>query len=187
MVPKGGLEPPRVTSHAPQTCASTSSATSAFRSRTAFGLLQSYQLLDRLSYFVAGDEAGACGLAAGAAVGAVAGAVVVVVPAGAPEGAVAGEGCCCGLGDAAGCASSVADCNTERWPRMGSESIRAISMKSAAAPMVILARSVCVPRGPNAVLDTLLEKSAPASALPGCNSTATTSTMQVKIKRPYKT
>ncbi len=29
-MPKGGLEPPRVTSHAPQTCASTSSATSAF-------------------------------------------------------------------------------------------------------------------------------------------------------------
>jgi hypothetical protein len=29
LVPKGGLEPPRVTSHAPQTCASTSSATSA--------------------------------------------------------------------------------------------------------------------------------------------------------------
>src|SRR2546423_5630169 len=29
MVPKGGLDPPRVTSHAPQTCASTSSATSA--------------------------------------------------------------------------------------------------------------------------------------------------------------
>src|SRR5260370_28513164 len=28
-LPKGGLEPPRVTSHAPQTCASTSSATSA--------------------------------------------------------------------------------------------------------------------------------------------------------------
>src|SRR5438128_2945843 len=28
-MPKGGLEPPRVTSHAPQTCASTSSATSA--------------------------------------------------------------------------------------------------------------------------------------------------------------
>ena len=29
MVPKGGLEPPRVTPHAPQTCASTNSATSA--------------------------------------------------------------------------------------------------------------------------------------------------------------
>src|SRR6185436_19918193 len=31
MVPKGGLEPPRVTSHAPQTCASASSATSAYQ------------------------------------------------------------------------------------------------------------------------------------------------------------
>ena len=60
-------------------------------------------------------------------------------------------------------------------------------MKSAAAPMVSLARIVCVPRGPKAVLETLLEKSAPASALPGCNNTATTSTMQVKMKRPYKT
>src|SRR6267378_520908 len=29
MVPKGGLEPPRVAPHAPQTCASASSATSA--------------------------------------------------------------------------------------------------------------------------------------------------------------
>ena len=29
MVPKGGLEPPRVSSHGPQPCASTSSATSA--------------------------------------------------------------------------------------------------------------------------------------------------------------
>src|SRR2546429_5090453 len=33
LVPKGGLEPPRVTSHAPQTCASTSSATSAHLER----------------------------------------------------------------------------------------------------------------------------------------------------------
>ena len=33
LVPKGGLEPPRVTSHAPQTCASTSSATSAHSGR----------------------------------------------------------------------------------------------------------------------------------------------------------
>ncbi len=70
---------------------------------------------------------------------------------------------------------------------MGRERIKAISMKSAAAPMVILASSVCVPRGPKAVLEMLLEKSAPASALPGCKSTATTSTMQVRIKRAYKT
>ena len=33
MVPKGGLEPPRVAPHAPQTCASASSATSAHEQR----------------------------------------------------------------------------------------------------------------------------------------------------------
>src|SRR2546430_2149649 len=33
-LPKGGLDPPRVPSHAPQTCASTSSATSACLGRT---------------------------------------------------------------------------------------------------------------------------------------------------------
>ena len=63
----------------------------------------------------------------------------------------------------------------------------AISMKAAAAPMVIFARSVCVPRGPNAVLEMALEKSAPASALPGCKSTETMSTMHVRIKSTYKT
>jgi len=40
-------------------------------------------------------------------------------------------------------------------------------MNAAAAPIVIFESNVCVPRGPNAVLDTELEKSAPASALPG--------------------
>src|SRR6266516_2650907 len=34
LVPKGGLEPPRVAPHAPQTCASASSATSAMRGRS---------------------------------------------------------------------------------------------------------------------------------------------------------
>lgn len=96
----------------------------------------------------------------------------------------AGEGCGCGVGwPSAGC-----DCKTEREPVIaGSESVRATSMKRAAAPMVIFAKSVCVPRGPKAVDDTLLEKSAPASALPGCKSTAMTSTIHVKIKMPYKT
>jgi hypothetical protein len=60
------------------------------------------------------------------------------------------------------------------------------SIKSAAAPIVIFASNVCVPLGPNAVLETLLEKSAPASALPGCSRTATTRTIQARIKRPYK-
>ena len=107
----------------------------------------------------------------------------------APNGAVdaAGDGCCCGLGLAAGVASSGADCNTERVPKIGSDSIKAINIKSDAAPMVILASKDAVPRGPKAVLEMLLEKRSPAPALPGCKSTATTSTMHVKIKRPYKT
>jgi hypothetical protein len=57
----------------------------------------------------------------------------------------------------------------------------------AAAPIVILASKVAVPRGPKAVLETLLEKSAPASDFPGCKSTTMMSTMQARIKRPYKT
>jgi hypothetical protein len=64
----------------------------------------------------------------------------------------------------------------------GSESAIAMSMKAAAAPMVIFASMLCVPRGPKAVLETLLEKSAPASALPGCKSTETISTMHDRIK-----
>ena len=67
-----------------------------------------------------------------------------------------------------------------------SEIAIAISMKTAAAPMVIFARSVCVPRGPNAVLEMALEKSAPASALPGCKSTETMRTMQARMNIPYK-
>lgn len=109
-----------------------------------------------------------------------AGALVVV----AGKALVAGEACGVGVGAAsAACVSS-----TERVPtRAGNDSIKAINIKAIAAPMVILASSVAVPRGPNAVLETLLAKSAPASALPGCNNTATTSTTHAKINNPYKT
>jgi hypothetical protein len=60
-------------------------------------------------------------------------------------------------------------------------------MKAAAAPMVIFASKVCVPRGPKAALETLLEKRAPASALPGCNNTETIITTQARMKSAYKT
>jgi len=62
----------------------------------------------------------------------------------------------------------------------------ATSMKSAAAPIVSFARIVCVPRGPKAVLEMLLEKSAPASALPGCKRMETMSTMLESMNRMYK-
>jgi hypothetical protein len=49
----------------------------------------------------------------------------------------------------------------------GSDSIKANNMNPAAAPIVIFDNNVCVPLGPNAVLETELENNAPASALPG--------------------
>lgn len=115
------------------------------------------------------------------------GAPVLAAPsvAGAVAGDAAGEACGEGVGF---CSSSETVCNTERCPVMaGKESASATSMKSMAAPMVTFASRVCVPRGPNAVLETLLEKSAPASALPGCRSTATMSTMHDRMKSMYRT
>ncbi len=89
-----------------------------------------------------------------------------------------------GLGLATGVVSGV-DSSTEREPvRIGRPSVKAISMNAAAAPIVIFARRLAVPRGPKAVLDSELEKSAPASDLPGCSRITTTNTKQDKIKRP---
>ena len=93
------------------------------------------------------------------------------------------------LGELAGCAGvavvSASPETTDREPvTIGNESVSATSMKSAAATIVIFARMVCVPRGPNAVLETELVKSAPASAFPGCNRTEMIITMQDSIKRP---
>lgn len=136
---------------------------------------------------LAGDEAG--GTCAGAAF-----VFCVALAFSAPcAGCVAGDATGEAAGDAPGegvaccCGSSEVVCTTERWPvSEGRESAIATSMKSAAAPIVTFARMVCVPRGPNAVLETLLEKSAPASALPGCKSTATISTTHERINRMYK-
>jgi hypothetical protein len=103
-----------------------------------------------LSYFgeLAGDAA--CD-AAGEAAGAV-------------EGAVEAAGDAAGTGVGSG----AVDCKTDREPvTPGSESVNAISMKAAAAPMVTFDKILAVPRGPNAVLETLLEKRSPAPDLPG--------------------
>ena len=90
-----------------------------------------------------------------------------------------------GVGVGAGACSGTPDCKTEFVPVMnGNESIRANNMKPTAAPIVIFESSVCVPLGPNAVLDTELENNAPASDLPGCNKTVTTRMMHDKINSP---
>ena len=97
-----------------------------------------------------------------------------------------GEGCCTGDGVGTGALSGV-DCSTEREPFSdGSASISAMSINAMAAPIVILARMLAVPRGPKAVLETLLEKRAPASDFPGCKRIVTTSTMHDRINSPYK-
>jgi hypothetical protein len=120
---------------------------------------------------------GAVALGAALVAGDAAGAGVVT-------GATVAAGDACGVG----VASAGAVCKTERCPvTAGNAKTRAISMKTAAAPMVTLASSDAVPRGPNAVLETLLEKSAPASDFPGCRRIAITRTMHAKIKKPYKT
>ena len=101
----------------------------------------------------------------------------------------AGAACCCvgdGLGVAIGALSGF-DCKTEREPvSVGNDSIKATSMKTPAAPIVIFANKLAVPRGPNAVLERLLEKSAPASAFPGCKRILTIKTIQDSINKPYK-
>ena len=105
-------------------------------------------------------------LAAGDAAGALAGEVA---------GKLAGA-CCAGAGVGLGLATGAAgvDDNTDREPvRLDKPSARAISMNAAAAPIVIFASRLAVPRGPNAVLDNVFENSAPASALPGCSNTTT--------------
>ena len=95
----------------------------------------------------------------------------------------AGEGCCAGDGWASG----TVDCKTECEPVItGSDNIKAMSMKDAAAPIVILLRMLAVPRGPNAVLETLLEKRSPAPDFPGCSKITTTKTTHARINRLYR-
>ena len=111
-----------------------------------------------------------------------------IVAVGAATGA-AGAGVDCvftaGVGVTNGACSGTPDCNTELVPVIiGSESTRANNMKAAAAPIVILDNNVCVPLGPNAVLETELENNAPASAFPGWSRTVTTRTMHARINNP---
>jgi hypothetical protein len=97
----------------------------------------------------------------------------------------AGVDCAAGVGVGSGACSGTPDCKTDFVPvTIGNESISANNMNPTADPIVIFESSVCVPLGPNAVLDTELENNAPASDLPGCNRTVTTRMMHDKINSP---
>jgi hypothetical protein len=124
---------------------------------------------------------------AGALVGAFDGCVSVVDVGTAAGAVVAGDDCmvATGDGDGSGACSGTPDCKTERVPvTIGSDRTKANNMNPAAAPMVILDKRVCVPLGPNAVLETELENNAPASAFPGWSRIVTTSTMHERINNP---
>jgi len=112
-----------------------------------------------------------------------------VEAAGDAEGTAAAAGVACGVatgvGVTKGACSGTPDCKTELVPVIiGNDRINANNMNPAAAPIVILDKSVCVPLGPNAVLETELENSAPASAFPGWSRTVTTSNTHARIKSP---
>ena len=183
MVPKGGLEPPRVTSHAPQTCASTNSATSARSGGLSIneskGATPAYnQIVSTLANLLLPDFRRTPTYLPfdGAGEG------VITIEVGTAAGAGVGVGVAVGV--AAGC-SGAPDCNTELVPVINSRERESPSnMKAAAAPIVIFESRVCVPRGPKAVLDTELEKRAPASALPGCNRIVNTRTTHARINNP---
>ena len=94
-------------------------------------------------------------------------------------------GVAAGVGVANGACSGTPDCKTELVPVIaGKDSIKANNMNPAAAPIVIFDSRVCVPLGPNAVLEIELENSAPASALPGCNKIVSTRTTHARINNP---
>jgi hypothetical protein len=119
MVPKGGLEPPRVTSHAPQTCASTSSATSARPGRIS-------RLNACSGHFLTGAFDGC----------------LSIVDVGIATGA-AGVGVAVAAGVGTGTCSGTPDCNTELVPVIaGSDSSKANNMNPTAAPIVIFDNSV---------------------------------------------
>jgi len=66
----------------------------------------------------------------------------------------------------------------------GRPSINAITINAAAAPIVIFASKLAVPRGPKAVLESVFEKSAPASALPGCSRITTIRIKHARTNKP---
>lgn len=120
-------------------------------------------------------------LGAGEAVGAVF--ALASTAAGAAVFASAAAGLAAGAGESAGAAVVS---NTERLPfKAGCDSRNAAIINEAAAPIVIFASTVCVPRAPNAVLEILLVNNAPASALPGCSNTAATKITHAKINKAY--
>ncbi len=173
MVLRAGLEPARITPHAPQTCAATNYATSAIFQKNylfagGFGWIGTATLLFEGAALVAGAAE-----FVGAAVLLVSPIVIVC--------SLPGPIVASATGVAAGDGVASVDCSslpesTEALPlNAGIEINRAEIINTIAAAMVNFPRTEAVPRGANALLETLLVNRAPASVFPGCKSTDATS------------
>lgn len=175
MVLRAGLEPARITPHAPQTCAATNYATSAFFQKNylfagGFGCIGTATLLFAGAALAAGTAE-----FVGAAVLFVSPIVMVCSLPGPIVASATGVPAGVGAGVASVAGSSLPD-STETFPlNAGIEINRAEIINTIAAPIVNFPRTDAVPRGANALLETLLVNRAPASVLPGCKSTDATS------------
>lgn len=155
-MPRTRLELVRFTPHAPQTCAATNYATSAWEKIS--GKFKKSYLLAFVAVFAG---------------------FVAVLPFGASTARFVAGGTFVLMAleftlfksVIGGCVVSVCSdvvCKTEMLPvKAGIASRSAVSIKVVAAAIVIFDKIVAVPRGPKAALDTLLVKSAPASVFPG--------------------
>ena len=181
LVLRAGLEPARITPHAPQTCAATNYATSAnfnFQNKTKnyfFVLVSFFAVFAVVAALFAV-------LAAVFVVFAVLVAVFEVIKSGfVIGGTVTGEfefglkfdgafTSTFAFVVAAGAVSEVSGLldKTDTPPfNAGIASINADSMKTVAATIVVFDKTVAVPREPKALLEILLVNNAPASVLPG--------------------
>ncbi len=171
LVLRAGLEPARIAPHAPQTCAATNYATSAWK------IFKNYLFALALLVFAAAFDVFALFAVeftfafAFVFVGVTAFAFVVfafVLTATFVFAVFASTFVLVFVFAAGVSVVEVVVDKTETSPvNAGIAKSRAESIKQVAAPMVSFDKTVAVPRGPKALLETLLVKSAPASVLPG--------------------
>lgn len=192
---RAGLEPARITPHAPQTCAATNYATSANLKfsikpqENYFFVFASFLVSAFFSVFAFAVFAGVFdAVLAGAFVetfatgGTAAGVFASVVFAAEFASTFA-------FVFAAGASVVVSGLldRTEILPfNAGIASIKADNIKTVAATIVVFDKTVAVPREPKALLETLLVNKAPASVFPGCNKTEIINTIHERKNNPYK-
>ena len=181
LVLRAGLEPARITPHAPQTCAATNYATSAIYN---FQNLKVNYFFVFASFFA--EFAGVAGVAALFTAFVVVFEAVLAFVEFVELRSVIG-GCVTGelvfglifdgaftstlaLVEVTGAVSEPSGLldKTETPPfNAGIESIKAESIKTVAAMIVVFDKTVAVPREPKALLEMLLVNNAPASVFPG--------------------